>query len=188
MLCCAVPCNPLQVSKGFAIAMQSLVANQTARGVSDQLLKAEKAKGAHMNSSLNSKDRLLHELQAQVRTARVLDSLTCLKHSQQRAMLQEWPDCDGWRCGVILCCCTLCVQVRDQASQLTKMRADAELLDSSLQESQRQAMALGTRLTLTENKNDELISQNQVPPFLLAVTCNSCLCRDSQWRQLVLLQ
>lgn len=54
------------------------------------------------------------------------------------------------------------MQVRDQAGQLTKLRADAELLDSSLQESQRQAMALGTRLTLTENKNDELISQNQV--------------------------
>lgn len=55
-----------------------------------------------------------------------------------------------------------CAQVRDQASQLTKLRADAQLLDSSLQESQRQAMALGTRLTLTENKNEELISQNQV--------------------------
>lgn len=46
--------------------MQGAMANQTARGVADRLLKAEKAKGAHMNSSLNSKDRLLHDLQAQV--------------------------------------------------------------------------------------------------------------------------
>lgn len=59
----------LQISKGFAVAMQSLAAYQTARGVSDRLLKAEKAKGAHMNSSLNSKDKLLHDLQAQVRGA-----------------------------------------------------------------------------------------------------------------------
>lgn len=58
----------LQISKGFAVAMQSLMANQTARALSDRLLQAEKAKGAHMNSSLNSKDRLLHDLQAQVRT------------------------------------------------------------------------------------------------------------------------
>jgi hypothetical protein len=56
----------MQLSKGFAVAMQGAMANQTARGVSDRLLKAEKAKGAHMNSSLNSKDRLLHDLQAQV--------------------------------------------------------------------------------------------------------------------------
>jgi len=56
-----------QMSKGFAVAMQSLMANQTARGVSDRLLQAERAKGAHMNSSLNSKDKLLHDLQAQVR-------------------------------------------------------------------------------------------------------------------------
>jgi hypothetical protein len=72
------------------------------------------------------------------------------------------------------------MQVRDQASQLTKLCADAELLDSSLQESQRQAMALGTRLTLTENKNDELISQNQVLPFVrmcdCTVICHNCLC------------
>jgi hypothetical protein len=60
------------------------------------------------------------------------------------------------------------MQVHDQASQLTKLHADAQLLDSSLQESQRQAMALGTRLTLTENKNDELISQNQVCPPAVA--------------------
>lgn len=64
------------------------------------------------------------------------------------------------------------MQVHDQASQLTKLHADAQLLDSSLQESQRQAMALGTRLTLTENKNDELISQNQVCPT--AVAQHSC--------------
>ncbi len=59
----------MQISKGFAVAMQSLMANQTARALSDKLLKAEKAKGAHMNSSLNSKDKLLHDLQAQVRMA-----------------------------------------------------------------------------------------------------------------------
>jgi hypothetical protein len=67
-LCCAAVWL-LQVSKGFAVAMQSLAANQTARGVADRMLKAEKAKGAHMNSSLNSKDKLLHDLQAQVRCA-----------------------------------------------------------------------------------------------------------------------
>jgi hypothetical protein len=66
LLCCAAVCL-LQISKGFAVAMQSLAAHQTARGVADRLLKAEKAKGAHMNSSLNSKDKLLHDLQAQVR-------------------------------------------------------------------------------------------------------------------------
>lgn len=65
MLRCAVL---LQISKGFSVAMQSLAANQTARAVADRLLKAEKAKGAHMNSSLNSKDKLLHDLQAQVGT------------------------------------------------------------------------------------------------------------------------
>lgn len=89
-----MPCNPLQVSKGFAVAMQSLAANQTARGMSDRLLKAEKAKGAHMDSSLNSKDRLLHDLQAQVHTAHVLVLLACLQHSQLRVMLQERPNCD----------------------------------------------------------------------------------------------
>jgi hypothetical protein len=54
------------------------------------------------------------------------------------------------------------LQVRDQANQLTKLQAESQLLESSLQDSQRQAMALGTRLTLTENKNDELIGQTQV--------------------------
>jgi hypothetical protein len=63
MPCCV---SAVQLSKGFAVAMQGAMANQTARGVADRLLKAEKAKGAHMNSSLNSKDRLLHDLQAQV--------------------------------------------------------------------------------------------------------------------------
>lgn len=61
--------------------MQSLMANQTARGVSDRLLKAERAKGAHMNSSLNSKDKLLHDLQAQVRlkslSSRPCTSVVC---------------------------------------------------------------------------------------------------------------
>ena len=53
-------------------------------------------------------------------------------------------------------------QVRDQSNQLSKLHAESQLLESSLQESQRQAMALGTRLSLTENKNDELLSQTQV--------------------------
>lgn len=35
-------------------------------------------------------------------------------------------------------------------------------MEASLQESQRQAMSLGSRLTLTEAKNDELLSQTQV--------------------------
>lgn len=54
------------------------------------------------------------------------------------------------------------LQVKDQSSQLTKLHAESQLLESSLQDSQRQAMALGTRLALTENKNDELLSQTQV--------------------------
>ena len=70
LLCCAALLP--QISKGFAVAMQSLMANQTARALSGRLLQAEKAKGAHMNSSLNSKDRLLHDLQAQVRTHMLL--------------------------------------------------------------------------------------------------------------------
>jgi hypothetical protein len=73
------------------------------------------------------------------------------------------------------------MQVRDQANQLTKLHADAQLLDSSLQESQRQAMALGTRLTLTENKNDELIGQNQVRAHAAAphrwMTAHERFCR-----------
>jgi hypothetical protein len=54
------------------------------------------------------------------------------------------------------------LQVREQGNQVTKLQAELQLLEGSLQDSQRQAMALGTRLTLTESKNDELISQNQV--------------------------
>jgi hypothetical protein len=59
--------NPTtQLSKGFAVAMKALMANQAARGVSDRLLQAERAKGAHMHGSLTGKDKLLHDLQAQV--------------------------------------------------------------------------------------------------------------------------
>lgn len=69
----------VQISKGFAVAMQSQMANQTARGVTDRLLKAERAKGAHMNSSLDSKDRLLHDLQARVR--QLIASSALLTHT-----------------------------------------------------------------------------------------------------------
>lgn len=53
-------------------------------------------------------------------------------------------------------------QVQEQSSQLQHMRTEAALLEATLQDSQRQAMALGSRLTLAENKNDELLSQTQV--------------------------
>lgn len=77
--CChVIPPDAAQISKGFAVAMQSLMANQTARALSDKLLKAEKTKGAHMNSSLNSKDKLLHDLQAQVRND-ITPVLTCCR-------------------------------------------------------------------------------------------------------------
>lgn len=52
--------------------------------------------------------------------------------------------------------------MRDQANHLSKLQSEASLLESSLQDSQRQAMALGTRLALTETKNDELLVQTQV--------------------------
>jgi hypothetical protein len=60
--------------------------------------------------------------------------------------------------------------VSDQARGLTKLRAELQLLEGSLQDSQRQAMTLGSRLNQTENKNNELISQNQVGACSSSVT------------------
>lgn len=63
---CASLAGTVQVSKGFSVAMQSLQAQQTARGVSRRLLEAERRKGAHLGSSLEGKDARLHHLDAMV--------------------------------------------------------------------------------------------------------------------------
>lgn len=55
-----------QISKGLAVSMTAVWANQTARRVCDRQLAAERSRGAHMHSSLASKDVLLHDLQARV--------------------------------------------------------------------------------------------------------------------------
>lgn len=66
------------------------------------------------------------------------------------------------------CACAPCPhQVRDQSQRLTKLHAEAQLLENSLQDSQRQAMALGSRLALTESKNDELLSQTQASAVIV---------------------
>jgi hypothetical protein len=55
-----------QVSKGFAVALQSLTAQQTGRQVLRTALVAERRQRAHMSSSLEGKDARLHDLDAQV--------------------------------------------------------------------------------------------------------------------------
>lgn len=56
----------VQASKGLSVALQSLWAQQTGRGVLRKLLEAERKKGAHLGSSLEGKDARLHDLDATV--------------------------------------------------------------------------------------------------------------------------
>jgi hypothetical protein len=64
LLLCAGSCS--QVSKGFAVSMLSLWAQQSARQLLLRLLAAERSKGAHLGSSLEGKDARLHDLDATV--------------------------------------------------------------------------------------------------------------------------
>eukprot|EP00775_Hariotina_reticulata_P005684 gene5684-5922_t len=105
-----------EVSKGFAVAMQSLTAQQTGRRVLHTALVAERRQRAHMSSSLEGRDARLHDLDA---------------------------------------------QVQEQTRRIASMANELSLLESSLQDSQRQSMNLNARLTLCEAKNDELLSQSQ---------------------------
>lgn len=61
-----------QMSKGFAVSVRSLWARQCSRQLLQRLLSAERAKGAHLGSSLEGKDARLHDLDATVSKARAL--------------------------------------------------------------------------------------------------------------------
>ncbi|WIA27986.1 hypothetical protein OEZ86_010576 [Tetradesmus obliquus] len=84
-----------EVSKGFAVAMLSLRAQQSARQLLLRLLAAERSKGIHLGSSLEGKDARLHDLDATVqeqsgRIARMTSELALLEASladtQRQAM------------------------------------------------------------------------------------------------------
>jgi hypothetical protein len=60
----------------------------------------------------------------------------------------------AWYCNVL--------QVQEQTRRIATMGNELSLLEASLQDSQRQGMALNARLTLCEAKNDELLSHSQV--------------------------
>jgi hypothetical protein len=163
------------------VALHAALDNQAARRLSDRLLAAERTKGAHMNSSLAGKDTLLHDLQARVRAVVAGASVArSLAHACAGAPVPHArrPDGSSNRQGNV---CTRTRararvgrrghhhhprrrrhQVAEQASQLERLRADAALMDASLQDSQRTALGLNSRLSLAEARCDELLGQTQV--------------------------
>jgi hypothetical protein len=79
----------LQVSKGFAVAMSSLWAQQSARQLLLRLLAAERSKGAHLGSSLEGKDARLHDLDATVRQHQ-LCSFSADSRQQHTQQVMKW--------------------------------------------------------------------------------------------------
>lgn len=113
MRCCLALCN-LQVSKGFAVSIRSLWAQQSARQLLLRQLAAERSKGAHLGSSLEGKDARLHDLDATVRHSQI--AKPSADWWQQRAA-QRWPFDDGdasagLTCAICVMYINICIRLR----------------------------------------------------------------------------
>lgn len=66
LLMAAPPSVVPQVSKGFAVSIQSLWANQTARALLAKHLTAERVKTEQLTSMLETRDSQIHDQEGQV--------------------------------------------------------------------------------------------------------------------------
>lgn len=73
-------------------------------------------------------------------------------------------------------------QVQEQQGRIARFQSEVALLESALADSQKQAMSLNAKLSLSDSKNEELMNQIEVS-FGVAVCGTQCE-QNSSWMRL----